>query len=360
MTASSLIDAFKDWSAERRPLVLATVFETAGSTYSKCGAQMLITDDGRFQGMLSGGCLEGDLAERARDVLTSGISQSVVYDLGQNDEELWGLGVGCDGLMKIFLQPLLPGTNPGTNYEPFATMAGVFAGDKIQVAATVIDSTMTQLTAGATMVTTDGGIGYSNLPTAFEAEISELCDELRGAGVSACRGISVTSGDATVLFTLLTPPPSILVLGAGLDAEPVVRFARELGWRVTVQDHRPAYVEVGDFSGAEKLICVPVDQLRDAVDFDRFAATIIMSHHLVSDRKYLAQIAETDIAYVGLLGPIDRRRRLLEDLGPDAEKLESRLHGPAGIDIGGRGPASIALSIIAEIHLEMMRPGPGV
>lgn len=360
MTVSSLISAFNDWSADRRPLVLATVFETAGSTYSKCGAQMLITDDGRFQGMLSGGCLEGDLAERARDVLSSGISQSVVYDLGQNDEELWGLGVGCDGLMKIFLQPLLPNKNPDASYEPFATMASVFAGDKIQVAATVIDSTMSNLTAGATMVTRDGGTGYSDLPTALETEISELCNDSLSAGVSACRGVSAASGDATVLFTLLMPPPSILVLGAGLDAEPVVRFAGELGWRVTVQDHRPAYVEAGNFREAEKLICVPVDDLSDAVDFDRFAAAIVMSHHLVSDRKYLEQIAETDIAYVGLLGPIDRRRRLLKDLGSDAEKLESRLHGPAGIDIGGRGPPSIALSIIAEIHLEMMRPGPGV
>ena len=356
MTASSLISAFKDWSAEGRQLVLATVFETAGSTYSKCGAQMLITDDGRFQGMLSGGCLEGDLAERARAVLLSGDSQSVVYDLGQNDEELWGLGVGCDGLMKIFLQPL----RPDTAYEPFATMASVFAGDNVRVAATVIDSTITDLRVGATRLMIDGSTGHSDLPDAFDAEISELGDDLLKTGHSACRSIVATSGEATVLYTVLMPPTSLLVLGAGLDAEPVVRFASELGWRVTLQDHRPAYLEAGDFSGAETLVCVPVDDLPGAVDFDRFSAAIIMSHHLVSDRKYLEQIAETDIAYVGLLGPLDRRRRLLEDLGSDAGKLESRLHGPAGIDIGGRGPASIALSIIAEIHLEIAGPKTGV
>jgi xanthine/CO dehydrogenase XdhC/CoxF family maturation factor len=103
-----------------------------------------------------------------------------------------------------------------------------------------------------------------------------------------------------------------------------------------------------------------VDELAEAVDYDRFAAAIIMSHHLVSDRKYLEQIAHTDIAYVGLLGPIDRRRRLLEELGTHAGNLESRLHGPAGIDIGGRGPASIALSIIAQIHHEILGKQPGV
>jgi xanthine/CO dehydrogenase XdhC/CoxF family maturation factor len=81
-----------------------------------------------------------------------------------------------------------------------------------------------------------------------------------------------------------------------------------------------------------------------------------MSHHLDSDRQYLSQLANSHIPYIGLLGPINRRRRLLEELGELAVKLEHRLHGPAGIDIGGRGPASIALSIVSEIHQELMRP----
>jgi len=108
MTAKGLLDAFERWSAGGSSLVLASVYETEGSTYSKAGAQMLINGDGDFQGMLSGGCLEGDLAERARAVLTSGEPQAVTYDLGMNDEELWGLGVGCDGLMRIFCSHLPP------------------------------------------------------------------------------------------------------------------------------------------------------------------------------------------------------------------------------------------------------------
>ena len=145
MTATGLLQAFDNWSSTGEALVLATVFETAGSTYSKAGAQMLITGDGLFHGMLSGGCLEGDLAERARQVLASGTPQSVTYDLGQNDEELWGLGVGCDGLMRIFLQPLLA----QAGYEPFATMARALAGDSEQAAATVIESDIDALPPGS-------------------------------------------------------------------------------------------------------------------------------------------------------------------------------------------------------------------
>jgi len=353
MTATGLLNAFSAWAAERKPLVLASVFETAGSTYSKTGAQMLVTGDGLFQGMLSGGCLEGDLAERARNVIESGQPQSVTYDLGSNDEELWGLGVGCDGLMKIFLQPL----DPDRDYEPFATMVRAFAGESEQVSATVIESAVANLPAGSSLVTVDGKPGFSDIADEYISLFTDAVSATLQTGRSASREVSTGGANATVLLSLLQPPPAILVLGAGLDAEPVVRFANELGWRVTVQDHRPAYIESGNFATAQQIYCVPVDEVSVTLELNRYAAVIVMSHHLVSDRQYLRQLAASPIPYIGLLGPIDRRRRLLTELGDLAEKLENRLHGPAGMDIGGRGPASIALSIIAEMHQELMRQG---
>jgi xanthine dehydrogenase accessory factor len=122
-----------------------------------------------------------------------------------------------------------------------------------------------------------------------------------------------------------------------------------------VADHRPAYVESGDFATAEAIHCGPVSEVASSIDLQQFAAAIVMSHHLASDRRYLRQLATTDIEYIGLLGPRDRRRRLVKELGAAAGSLKSRLHGPAGLDIGGRGPASIALSIVAEIHQAIMR-----
>jgi xanthine/CO dehydrogenase XdhC/CoxF family maturation factor len=312
---------------------------------------MLITGDGRFHGMLSGGCLEGDLAERARAVAETGESQAVTYDLGQNDEELWGLGVGCDGLMRIFLQPLAA----KTGYEPFATMARALAGDTDQVAAIVVASDTDRLRRGATMVTVEGEVAYNDIDDEYVEPVSVLIGTTLLQGESMMRLIDTGDGDAAVLFALLRPPPSILVLGAGLDAGPVVRFAAELGWRVTVQDHRPAYVESGDFRTADAVHCVPVDQLSATVDLDRYDAAIVMSHHLTSDREYLSQLARSRMDYIGLLGPADRHRRLMEELGDVAQKLKGRVHGPAGLDIGGRGPASIALSIVAEMHRQLVK-----
>ena len=346
MTTKNLIEAFATWSAEERPLVLASVFETAGSTYSKCGALMLITDDGRFQGMLSGGCLEGDLALRAKSVAEQKIPQAVTYDLGQSDEELWGLGVGCDGLMNVFLQPLLP----DDNYEPFAAIAKAYATESEHVATIVIDSENPDLAAGVSSVVSAGDCLLNQVPAEHRQRIATLANATLAAGRSSLHDIEVGSHRVRILCALLRPPPQILVLGGGLDAKPVIRFAKELGWRVTAQDHRPAYVNSGNISDADAAHCLPVADISSELDLDRYAAAIVMSHHLASDRAYLAQLADSAIGYIGLLGPVDRRRTLVDELGELAVKLDGRLQGPAGLDIGGRGPASIALSIVAGMH----------
>jgi len=346
MMPKNLLKSFDEWRKQKQDLVLASVFETAGSTYSKTGARMLINSNGDFQGMLSGGCLEGDLAERAREVLTSGTAQMVTYDLGLNDEELWGLGIGCDGLMKIFLQPLLA----EKNYAPFVAIARAYDGDHPEVAATVLASDQVGVEPGATLVTANDNVELFGLTDDAAKDLLGEAQAALADNISSTRKIQAGDAKATVLFALIKPRPRLLVLGAGPDAEPVTRLAAELGWRITVIDHRPAYIEKGSFGDADEVICCPADEMADVVDLAKFNTTIVMSHHLATDRSYLAQLSRSDIPYIGLLGPKDRRRRLLEDLGADARDLEGRLHGPAGLDIGAVGPAAIALSILAEMH----------
>lgn len=296
MNPTALLEFFAARKKRNEALVLVAVSDTEGSTYSKTGALMLVDRHGVFRGMLSGGCLEGDLAIRAQQVLDSGRAKTVTYDLGDDDDELWGMGVGCDGLMRMLLLPLVP----DDNYSPFDQIAAIWQGDSA---------------------------GEVRLP--------------------------LPDGDD--LCILVRPPPRLLVLGAGLDAEPVVRFAAELGWRTTICDHRPHYIDNGNFDLAETRVCAPAEEVGQNVDLGGFDAAVVMSHHLVSDRAYLAQLADSDIGYIGLLGPANRRGRLLGDLGSAAQKLAGRLHGPAGLDIGARGPAPIALSIIAEIQQQLAK-----
>jgi xanthine/CO dehydrogenase XdhC/CoxF family maturation factor len=124
-----------------------------------------------------------------------------------------------------------------------------------------------------------------------------------------------------------------------------------VSWKVTLVDHRPAYADASHFPLAERVVLARPEELGNAVDLKHFAAVVVMSHHLPSDLSYLRVLAGTEIPYVGLLGPALRREKLLSDLGDDgARQLRARLRAPVGLTLGGRGPESVALAIVAEIH----------
>lgn len=286
-----LIETFSDFVKRKLPVALVTVLSTSGSTYSKAGSQMLVGADGSVHGLLSGGCLENDLAERAAAAIRSGEIDWVEYDL-RDDDDVFGLGVGCEGAMRLQIQPL----RPESGYEPFA-----------------------------------GWLAQLESAASVDARFATHPEE------------------ETVTFSL-GRPYALLLLGAGQDADPLVQFCRSLGWRVTVTDHRPAYVARMKGKNTCDSRCIPVAEIGDQVEFDKFDAAIVMSHHLTSDRQYLLALAESSIQFIGLLGPPHRRDRLLDELGDARDKLDGRLRSPVGKRIGGRGPAAIALEVAAELQ----------
>jgi xanthine/CO dehydrogenase XdhC/CoxF family maturation factor len=341
MGARHLLQAFHAWRAAAEPLVLATVYETAGSTYSKAGHRILLAGSGDYRGLVSGGCLEGDLAERSRAVIASGKAAAVTYDLRDSADELWGLGIGCNGLLRVFLQPLLA----SNDYQPFAAIAERLAGSRRAGVATIIESERADVAVGATAVVDESG------EQLFGADDGAAA-VLREAGRAALRSAAhlVAERGCRVLLAPVQPIPRLLVLGAGLDAIPLVGMAAELGWFVTVADHRPGYVARSGFERAERAVLVEPERLAAALPLDDFDAIVVMSHHLATDRKYLAQLARVGSRYLGVLGPRARRDRLLADLAAVAPQLRERLKGPVGLDIGADSPESIALSILAELQ----------
>ncbi|MEO8017717.1 MAG: XdhC family protein [Pseudomonadota bacterium] len=320
MTLHRLLPLYDRARAANDPLVLATVVRTGGSTYAKPGAQMLIASDGEYAGLLSGGCLEGDLRECARDVAASGKGRMVSYDLRSTTDQLFGLGAGCEGAMDI----LLTCVAAQQRWEPLATMAASFRAAVPQSFAYVI-------------ATTDAAF-----PLGFAFPI--------GDASAAVPGVEL-------FITAVTPPPHLLLLGGGPDACPVATLAAFLGWRVTVVEHRSAYLRPERFPPATTLVEAHPAECAAAVALDGFAAAIVMSHHLDSDLHYLRALAASRVPYVGLLGPAARREKLLGDLGAHGEALRGRLRAPVGLDIGGRTPESIALSIIGEVHAALAGRG---
>jgi xanthine/CO dehydrogenase XdhC/CoxF family maturation factor len=314
---------------------------------------MLITASGESQGLVSGGCLEGDLAERARLVIDSNEAATVTYDLRDEADELFGLGIGCNGLISVLLQPV----NAANAYEPLASIVDALLGERASGIATVVEANGSETVCGATVVSVD------DESRAFGVS-SGLLPMLVAGCASAAEGrrafLDSETDGLRVLYAPLVPVPRVLILGAGLDAVPLVNVLAELGWRVSVADHRPAYLERDGFARAEAMLAVTPDSLSDAVELTAFDAIVVMSHHLATDRQYLRQLAGIDVPYLGLLGPPARRRRLLDELGESTGALARRLRGPVGIDIGADSAESIAVSISAEIQQVLVRAGePG-
>jgi xanthine/CO dehydrogenase XdhC/CoxF family maturation factor len=305
-----LLPLYRRERAAGRSLVLAVVLETAGSTYSKAGQPLLLAHSGEYAGLLSGGCLEGDLREHARTVIATGEARQVSYDMRGPDDRLFGLGAGCEGAMQV----LLLRVGPDTGWQPLAHFESALAAHERTAVALVIDDASGARRAGDVL-----------LPGA-------------DAGAARCYALP------------LTLPPRLLLLGAGPDSVPVLQFALALGWQVTVYDHRPALIDAAHFPGAERVVRGRPEQLPAALPLDEFTAAVVMSHHLDSDAAYLAALAPSTIGYVGLLGPAPRRERLRSDAGAAFESLGARLRSPVGLALGGRGSAAIALAIVAEIQ----------
>jgi xanthine/CO dehydrogenase XdhC/CoxF family maturation factor len=314
--------------------VLATVVATAGSTYRKPGARMLIMEDGGYIGLLTGGCLEADLKLHAEEVMSAGVPRAIEYDMRGPDDILFGIGAGCEGAMRVLLEPAGPGSPAAAALA--AAAACVRAGRATTLVA-MHESPVCRLGTHA---------AEPPLPPAVIAAAARALEDGASLAVDGQEG----GGRSRAFVQFLAPPPHLLICGAGPDARPVAAAARALGWRVSVVDHRAAYAVAADFPGAAVRVCEP-RELAAAVPLERCHAAVVMSHHLASDSMYLRRLAEAGIpGYVGLLGPTARRRRLMEELGAAAAPLEGRLHGPVGIDIGAVTPEGIALAIVSQIH----------
>ena len=335
MSFHRLLELFERVRASRQPLVLCTVFRTAGSTYAKPGAQMLIAPDGEYAGLLSGGCLEGDLREHAREVAASGTPRLVSYDLRSSTDHLFGLGAGCEGAMDI----LLTRVGPDEAWQPLDRMAEAHRAGRPSREGFVITSGQTP--SFGTCLTDD-----SATPAPLRAAVKNW----PGNTLAEVAGLEL-------FIAQLAPPPRLLLLGGGPDARPVATLASFLGWQTTVADHRAAYLLPERFPPLTRLVETEAAGAARALRLDEYSAAIVMSHHLDSDLQYLRALAASEVPYVGLLGPAARREKLLGDLGADAARLRPRLRAPVGLDIGGRSPESIALSIIGEVHAAMSGRG---
>lgn len=320
-----------------RKWVLGTVYKTSGPCYRKAGAMMLFDDLGRHYGLLSGGCLEADIQRHAQRVFRSGLSKILCYDGSDEDDLSFQLGIGCGGTVHILLQPL-------------------FAANQYL-----------QLEQLRSHLLRRQPCHYrQKIPTAGETV----------ARISSARAINFTSraellhlDDGDWLQTPVAPLPHILLMGAGTDALPMAQLFLTQGWQVSLCDPRPANGRTAYFPGCNSYHCHP-DELSAQLDLQQVDAAVVMNHNLELDAAALRALYLQPLKYLGLLGPISRRDRVLRLAGLTLEQLNASLptplRAPIGLNLGGELPESIALATCAEVHAVLhgadgrtLSPDPG-
>jgi xanthine dehydrogenase accessory factor len=317
-----LLDALATLHARDEMGVLGIVFATAGSTYQKPGALVLLGYSGMIHGAISGGCLEPELEDRARAVHSRRRADTIDFDTRSDEDLIFGSGTGCRGRIHLLLLPQGPGAPLSRALQKLAAEGGV-------------------LEVGLHVEGSDVGSGYAS----WRAETWRWGSD----GQPAVRAASLeTKSDVVVR---VTAPLKITLFGAGPETAPLHLFIRRMGWSAQVVEHRGRWLKFARAAGVQQIIELPPDEATDVWRKQHVDAVIAMTHNYALDMKHLAACATTGISYIGLLGPAARRDAMLAELGPETTSLlQGRLRSPVGLGLGGSGPDTLALSIAAELQ----------
>jgi xanthine dehydrogenase accessory factor len=340
--------------------VLATVVGIEGSSYRLPGARMLIADATWKAGSVSGGCLEGDVVLRARDVLEKNCAIVAKYDTTSDEDILFGVGLGCRGIIRVLIEPITP---EPAQPDLLRYIQDCLARRETGVVATVIGvEGRTQTALGARLISgteVQSNIADPKLNSAIAAHVARVSP----SASSHSAFFEVTDGQVELFVEIVRPPLPLVIFGAGHDAIPMARLGKELGWRVSVVDHRPAYATPQRFPGADEVIVATTEEIPRRVHLDEQTVALVMTHNYLRDLEALKILLPSPVRYVGLLGPRRRANELLAELEKQSFSItpaqRQRLYAPVGLDLGAEGPEGVALSVLGEIQAVIAERAPG-
>lgn len=355
-----LLETLDGWRAEAAGVGRAIVVRTFGSAPRPEGAVLLVTDDGRLAGSVSGGCVEGAAAQEIHDARRTGRSRVIRY--GISDEEAWDVGLACGGTIDVLVQPEVPAAAVDASREA----AEGRSGGRAVVTPLPADS------PGPSFGPHEPGEGSPPEPVLvvhadgrLEGTLGSAADDaaLVAAALDALdqgRSRTVELAGRSLFVEAYPVRPRLVVVGAVEVARSLVRIAAELGYETVVIDGRAAFATEARFPGVDRILVGWPDELADEIGLGPADAVAVLTHDVKFDEPAIVEALRRGCRYVGAVGSrktqADRRARLL-DAGVSEEELD-RLRGPIGLDLGGRAPAETALAIMAEIVAER-RGGTG-
>ncbi|BBM82946.1 XdhC family protein [Candidatus Uabimicrobium amorphum] len=317
--------------------VLATVVHIKGSTYRRPGARMLVTESQELVGAISGGCLEEDVRKKSQQVLEENHVQLVTYDMMSDDDIVWGLGLGCNGVVQVLLEPVMANEVP----RELQFVEDCYQNEKAGFIAMIFEAQRQELVGRKYIYGEDDDIWQKiqkAKPQIFEQNKNSVVE------------IEIDNVACKVLVESIMPT-TVVVFGAGFDAVPVVEFCKNLGWKVIICDPRETYLNAERFPRADKRIVAHPKVVDQHLKLQPHHFVIVMTHNYHNDLQVLKQLQSTPVSYIGMLGPKTRTQRIIDEIQEKAQQQvdSTNIFGPIGLDIGSETPEEIATAIIAEI-----------
>ena len=344
----AIIEAYDKIDFSKNKAALATVVRVEGSSYRRTGARMLVMESGEWIGGISGGCLEGDTLKKAWLAMTQNKPTLITYDTSDDDPYQIGVGLGCNGIIDVLITPL----NPENPNNAILQIKNHLENRTPNVVVTVIglNKNLENIKLGDVFRFDNEAYFKSVFP-------SQLADNQLLSDIYFClknlrslpKTYELADGTKLKLFIEILPPAVHLILfGTNYDIYPLVRIAKEIGWKVSVICN-PQKVHTSLFQTADEVLPKDFEPT-----IDDYTVAVLMSHDYKNDYKNLQKLLKSNAKYIGMLGPAKRNRkmydRMAEEGTPISEADLTRIYNPAGLDIGATTPEEIAISIIAEIR----------
>jgi xanthine/CO dehydrogenase XdhC/CoxF family maturation factor len=361
-----ILALWRELEAAGADYVLATVVAVEGSSYRKPGALMLLTADGRRIGTVSGGCLEAQVASRAWWLTSNGPTVQR-YSTAEEDGDR-PYGSGCGGVVFLMLE------RRNTAASMLAALEQAFKRRVGLSVATVLEGAHLgrHAFAGLELERSEVLLANSGASPTGEDQLQALADRSMVKRESIESKIVVDETPARAWANYRPARPALGIFGAGDDAQPLLRLAKELGWFVSVADGRSHLTTRERFPQADELFILPIKEIPGAAlerPLTAFGclrsedAAVVMTHSFEQDSKILACLLALapPPSYIGVLGPQRRTRELLAEaarllhiptgaIAAEVERWLAQLHAPTGLDLGAESPETIALSVLAEIQ----------
>lgn len=346
---NDIIRAFDKARQAGKQSALATVVHVKGSSYRRPGARMLITEDGELTGAISGGCLEGDALQKARHVMAQKRSMLVTYDTMDEDDAKLGIGLGCNGIIQVLIEPV----NAGDPHHPIHFLKAIAADREKAVLVTLFsleDKKAPQ--TGTCLVIRNNNILEREITPLKNALIEDGLQVLAD-GQSLFKNYILETQSQAAFIELVEPAVSLIIAGAGNDVIPLVKMAEILGWETTVIDGRPALAKKERFTAGCQVMVAKPDSVVSKLVIDDFTVFALMTHNYNYDLAMLQLLVQKNARYIGMLGPRKKLERMLTEMSEQGIHLSDQqlasIHSPVGLDLGAETPEEIALSILSEI-----------